>query len=175
MLGVFAVIERAYSRAVERLPEDQPERGFIDRPDEKLAEHLVWCAVMSAIPIDEPGLWQAFWNQASQHLRQHAVEHLGRMFERATNVPAEVQGRVEQLWAWIAVHVDEKQRAKTLAPFGWLLAAPELDDGGGHPLGGGFCRLGSAGPDGRDVSRSHRRSPADDDPDRSQRLGCLGL
>lgn len=127
-LGVFDLTTDAYALAVERLPEDPPDPGFIDRPDEKLGEHLVWYAVMSAVPIDEPGLWQEFWQRASQHLRQHAVEHLGRMFQSARDVPEDVRAQVEWLWAWIVGNVDEGERAQTLAPFGWLLAAEALDD-----------------------------------------------
>jgi tetratricopeptide (TPR) repeat protein len=127
-LRVFELTERAHALAVERLPEALPDSGLVDRPDEKLGEHLVWYAVMSAIPIDEPGLWQDFWRRASQHLRQHAVEHLGRMFQNASDVPEEVRTRVERLWTWVAANVDEGERAQTLSPFGWLLAANALDD-----------------------------------------------
>ena len=127
-LGVLPLIRHAYELAVERLPDEAPEPRFTDRPDEALAEHLVWYAIMSAIPIDEPGLWQDFWARASPHLRQHAVEHLGRMFREATDVPEEVRERVQQLWTRIRTHVDEKQSPQTLAAFGWLLSAKALDD-----------------------------------------------
>jgi tetratricopeptide (TPR) repeat protein len=127
-LGVLPLIEHAYVLAVERLPEEPPERGLTDRPDEKLAEHLVWYAVMSAIPFEEPGLWRDYWERASPHLREHTVEHLGRMFKDATDVPEEVRERAHQLWTWISAHVEEKQRPQTLAAFGWLLSAKALDD-----------------------------------------------
>jgi hypothetical protein len=127
-LAVLSAIKQAYAQAIERLVDRPAGSTFTDRPDEKLAEHLVWYAVMSAIAIEEPELWQDFWNRASDHLRQHAVEHLGRMFHRATDVPAEVQDRVEQLWGWIVANVDRKARQMILAPFGWLLAAKALDD-----------------------------------------------
>jgi hypothetical protein len=126
-LGVLPIIRHAYALAIERLPEPSEPR-FTDRPDENLAEHLVWYAVMSAIPIEEPGLWQDYWNQASSHLRQHTVAHLGRMFQDETDVPEDVRKRVERLWTWIATHGKENEHRQTLAPFGWLLSAKALDD-----------------------------------------------
>lgn len=127
-LGVYQVLEQAYGLAVERLPEEPLESGLAGRPDESLAEHLVWYAVMSAIPIEGAGVWNALWDRASGSLRRHAVAHLGQMFQHKTDAPAEVRQRVEELWSWIAAHVEGEQRPQTLAPFGWLLSTKALDD-----------------------------------------------
>lgn len=126
-LGVLGAAERAYHTAVERLGEDAPHVGISERPDEALAEHLVWFAVMSAIPTEAPGLWARFWERAPEHLRAHAVQHLGQMLERSTDAP-EVRQTVKRLWGWIRKHVAPDTRSATLAPFGWMLGAKELDD-----------------------------------------------
>lgn len=127
-LGVLAVVEPAYELAVERLLDPPPSSPFAGHPAERLAEHLTWYAVMSAVPVEEPGLWQDFWSAADTQLRAHCVDSLGMQFEQAVEAPADVLDQAKRLWGWIKAHVEDRQRALVLSGFGRLLGSGVLDD-----------------------------------------------
>jgi hypothetical protein len=127
-LAVLPIIERAYALGIARMSQEPRKPRLSDPPEEKLGEHLVWYAVMSAVEIDEPGLWQEYWNHAPIRLRQHAVAYLGQLFKDTDVVDDAVRERAHELWSWIADNVESAQRAEVLAPFAWLLYTGVMDD-----------------------------------------------
>lgn len=99
--NVFDVLRDEYVGAIERIDSESGSARDPDRPDSRLAEHLMVHYWRGRITIDErDGMLRRFYLKAPPSLRAHALDFVGRTLERDHDVPAEVIARLQELWMW---------------------------------------------------------------------------
>jgi hypothetical protein len=131
--NVFEVLEGEYRKAVERLGASTPGgRRHLHDPEERLAEHLMVLYGLGKLdPDPSNGLVGRFFDKASDRLRGHAIEFIGRSLrELHEEVPPAVIQRFTALWE------RRMERARSapadsveeLAAFGWWVVAQKFDE-----------------------------------------------
>ena len=130
----FDVLKEAYARAVERIGTVAADRRHLGDTDEHLAEHLMVFYWRGKLDLNEQGgLLRRFYEKASDPLRAHAIEFIGRSLNNTEDaVEAEVLERLRSLWV---TRFDAARRAPNrgahigeLSAFGWWFVSAKLDD-----------------------------------------------
>jgi hypothetical protein len=102
----LAVLEPEYRAAIDRLGsrdlEPEPASRAGERPEDRLAEHLVTLYWWGAIPLDIQGnLFAYFFAHADVRRRAHALKHIGfSLFHAEGAVNPELVARLQRLWDW---------------------------------------------------------------------------
>jgi hypothetical protein len=121
-----------YRRAIDRLGRGARRRVSPDRPDDRLAEHLMVFYWRGKLSLHEPlGLLQHFYQHASTELRGHALGFVGRAVrnEEAPPIPGPVRQRLQELMEWrlsAASGLSPEDRATELSEFGWWFASQKF-------------------------------------------------
>jgi hypothetical protein len=132
-VNVFQILTKQYARAIENLAEPKGTEHDLGNPDEALAEHLIalyWWKVLDFGTVD--GLLERFYAIASDELRGHVVEHVGRVLEKEqAPLPAEFTTRLTQFWELRIEEARHRSRdrnyEKELLGFSWWLYSRKLD------------------------------------------------
>ena len=130
---VFEVLLDEYQRATEHIGKwDESQLAHLMDPDERLAEHLLAFYWVGVIDIDD-AVFKSFWELASDDLRAHAIEFIGRsLLNYEGEVPQEPLEKMKLLWehrlAKALEALDRENRKKEVAAFGWWFASGKLDN-----------------------------------------------
>src|SRR5581483_7932524 len=130
----FDVLKGEYARAVERIGAIPADRQHHGDPDEHLAEHLMVFYWRGKLDLDEQGgPLRRFYEKASDRLRAHALEFIGRSLGNTEGVvDAEVLERLRSLWLMrldVARHSPSPEmHAAELAAFGWWFVSSKFED-----------------------------------------------
>jgi len=121
--SVFAVLADEYRYAVETLPSRAAHEGGLGPSDDNLAEHVMVYYWWGKVDLTEPGnLIESFFSTASDELRAHAMEFVGRSLRAGSaRVPGEVIRRLRSLWDWrlSVARNSADQCRKEIGSFGW--------------------------------------------------------
>jgi hypothetical protein len=128
----FDLLRGEYARAVERLPSDPlKENGQGERPQERLAEHLMALYWRGRLGLNE-GLLPRFFEIAPDPIRKRAITWAGLVLsnEETKQPPADVIRRLRALWDWRLQLAEGfgPERAAELEDFGWWFASGWLGD-----------------------------------------------
>lgn len=130
----FDVLKREYARAVGRIGTVATDKRHHGDPDQHLAEHLMVFYWRGKSDLSEQGgLLEGFYEKASDSLRAHALEFIGRSLRNTDGtVEAEVLEPLRSLWV---MRLDTARQAPNLAAhsgelsaFGWWFASGKFDN-----------------------------------------------
>ena len=129
---VFDVLRDEYAKAVERLPGSEPEEnGHGERPQERLAEHLMALYYRGKLALHDP-LVQRFFEISPASIRERAITWLGLVLtNKESDQPSvKVIERLRELWNWRLERAEkaEEAPASELGAFGWWFASGFLGD-----------------------------------------------
>lgn len=127
----FGVLGNEYRRAVELLPSSSSEGPSRERPDERLAEHLMILYWWGTLDLgDSGGLLSRFFANADDKLRGHALDFVGISLHRTDDVAADTLSRLRELWERRSLppHEEPPLCAEEAAAFGWWFASAKFDD-----------------------------------------------
>ncbi len=131
---VFEVLKGDYARAVERIGTFTDERRHLGDPDEHLAEHLMVFYWRGKLELaNHEALLQRFYAKASDSLRAHALEFVGRSLRNTEgSVDADILERLRSLWVMrldvARLAPNPGTHAGELGAFGWWFASGKLED-----------------------------------------------
>jgi len=132
--SALEVLRRQYSNAVERVGMTETRGGWLPDPAERLAEHLMTFYWRGKLNMGDPDqILTRFWARASDHLRAHAVEFVGRSLQNTEgSVPSEILARLQALWRG-RVEVARGAAATgdykgEMAAFGWWFTSGKFED-----------------------------------------------
>jgi hypothetical protein len=122
---VFEALRSEYTWAIERIGVSSTDAHRLASPEERLAEHLMLMAGRGKLG---PGLSEElarFFDRASDELAGHAISFAGRALGGDEEIPAEVLGRMRQLWEELlaSAQTSGKPGAAALKGFGWWFAS----------------------------------------------------
>lgn len=130
----FDVLKGEYARAIERIGLAIADRRHHGDPDEHLAEHLMVFYWRGKLGLDEQGgLLQRFYEKASDTLRAHVLEFIGRSLRNTEGaVDAGVLERLRSLWVMrlgiARCSPSPGMHAAELAAFGWWCISGKFED-----------------------------------------------
>ena len=130
---VLEVLREEYLKAIEHMGKwDDTQLSHLQDPDERLAEHLMVFYAVGSLGIKDP-LFTSFWGLASDDLRAHAIEFIGRKFRNHEGeVPPEILERMKLLWKYRLTSAlrapDSAKHRKEVAAFGWWFASGKFED-----------------------------------------------
>ena len=132
--NVFDVLHGQYKLAVDSLTAVKEPKDDIERPNVRLAEHLMVFYWQGTLDLEGgEGLLREFWKIAPSDIRGQAIDYVGRSLSNTEEeVPSDILKRLKDLWEWrlsefesspdITVHFPE------LESFGWWFASGKFDD-----------------------------------------------
>jgi hypothetical protein len=124
---VFRLLRAEYERAVGDL--DVPIEGWqLADPHERLAEHILTLYWSETLPdlSDDGGLAGRYFAKASDALRGHAIEFVGRsLLHTKGSLEQPILERLQGLWEQrlSATATNPERHRKELAAFGWWFAS----------------------------------------------------
>ena len=131
--NVLDILREQYRHAAERIGCRRDDTRWLANPDERLAEHLMVFYWRGKLSLEDP-LLTAFWENATDALRGHALGYVGHALEQTSGeIPAEVLERLTQLWAvrlaWAKQSQSPTDLVKEMAAFGWWFVSDKFDVG----------------------------------------------
>ncbi|MEW6724485.1 MAG: hypothetical protein AB1331_06145 [Bacillota bacterium] len=131
--NVLDILREQYRHAVERIGCRRDDTRWLANPDERLAEHLMVFYWRGKLSLEDP-LLTAFWENATDALRGHALGYVGHALEQTSGeIPAEVLDRLTQLWAvrlaWAKQSQSPTDLVKEMAAFGRWFVSDKFDVG----------------------------------------------
>jgi hypothetical protein len=129
--GVFKLLSREYTRAIDRCGDYPVEDRDLADAKEGLAEHAVILFGRGTVAIEPDGLIDRFFSTVPVALQAHAIDFVGRSLTREQAPPAEIIERFKQLWQWLvevgeAASGDSVERLR-LAAFGSWFTSRQFD------------------------------------------------
>jgi hypothetical protein len=127
---LFDLLRPEYLFAVEQIGK-YPDKSHLGHPDDRLAEHLVILYWRGNIDLSDE-LLAAFFTKASDGLRGHMIEYVGRSLRDTPHIPPETIERLKRLWD-VRLDAAENSRDRSvfteeMAHFGWWFASKKLPD-----------------------------------------------
>ncbi|WXG54980.1 MAG: hypothetical protein RNU03_10015 [Candidatus Sedimenticola sp. (ex Thyasira tokunagai)] len=113
--------------AIEKV--GQPSTMEIDmaNAEERLADHLMIYFWRGRLKLDDP-LVQSFYARATNAMKAHAIEFLGRSLrDLHVEPPVEVHERLKSLWAWRYQQATQSEGPDELAGFCWWFSSGKMD------------------------------------------------
>jgi hypothetical protein len=130
--NVFEVLREEYSNAIELLGSFSKEKGYLANPEYRLAEHLMTFYWRGKLLLDkENGLLDRFYKRASDKVRGHAFDFIGRTLEAEKEaIPSEIVKRFEILWnkRLSVAGSSPESHGMEVSAFGWWFASAKFDD-----------------------------------------------
>jgi len=127
--NVFALLRDQYEHAVEQIGSPRDKKPLLRDPDERLAEHLMVYYWRARIDLQDP-LWRKFWEKATDPLRAHAIEFVGRsLLQTEEQVPSVILDRLRKLWEDRFSRSKEgpADHEKEISAFGWWFVSEKFD------------------------------------------------
>lgn len=133
---IYKLLRPQYIRAINTMENDTSTKSRRERPDEKVAEHLLIAYINDLEELEgSDGLLTNFYNRAPDNVRGHAVWFLWRVLEKEKpGKEAELWIKIRRLWETrIAAALETetpRDMREELSSFAWILKdAPEnLDE-----------------------------------------------
>ena len=131
--NVFELLREGYIRAVDRIGVVTRERRDLGDPEERLAEHLMTFYWRGKFSLEEGGVLDRFFVNASDVLCGYALDFVGQSLQNTKGeVDPEILGRIQTLWG---KRLDVVRRVlypvshtNELAAFGSWFASAKFDD-----------------------------------------------
>ena len=128
---VLDILRQQYQHAVELIGSHHDGPYWHADPDKKLAGHLMEFYWRGKLSLDDL-LLVTFWKNASDDLRAHAIEFVGRSLKQTPGeISPEILDRLKRLWEW---RLDVAKKAqhpsdfeKEIAIFGLWFASEKFD------------------------------------------------
>lgn len=124
---VYRLLRPQYMRAINNMEQGTLTKPRRERPDEKVAEHLMIAYINDLEKLEEPdGLLIHFYRRAPDHVREHAVWFLWRVLqEQKPGKEAGLWLKIRRLWetriaATLEVDASYEMRQE-LSSYAWLL------------------------------------------------------
>jgi len=125
-LNMLNVLRGQYSKAVAELSRPSTIEHGVGDPKERLTEHLMTFYWHGKLPYRRASgiLWK-FFSIATDQLRGHALEVLGRWIHSSGKVSPAVIERLRKLWEGQVAKAkdDPAQNIRTLTAYGWWFAS----------------------------------------------------
>lgn len=157
---VFEVLRDQYAAAIERLDARREERRQLGDPDDRLAEHLMTFYWRGKLDTDGPeSLLTRFWNRASEEIRGHALDFIGRsLYNLKDNVTHQTLERLMNLWRGRLTVAKESAtpdiHGAEMAAFGWWFVSEKFEDAWAiKQLGEALKMVGKTEPDDMVIER----------------------
>jgi len=125
-LNMLDVLRAQYSRAVAELSSPLTIEHGVGDPKERLAEHLMTFYWHGKLPYrGTSGILGRFFSIATDKIRGHAFEVLGRWIHSSGKVSPAVIERLRKLWEGRVEKAKDNpaQNVRTLAAYGWWFAS----------------------------------------------------
>lgn len=125
-LNMLDVLRPQYSRAVAELSSPLTIEHGVGDPKERLAEHLMTFYWHGKLPYrGTSGILGRFFSIATDKIRGHAFEVLGRWIHSSGKVSPAVIERLRKLWEGRVEKAKDNpaQNVRTLAAYGWWFAS----------------------------------------------------
>lgn len=129
--NVFSILVDEYKWAVDRLAVGDTIGGYFGKSDDDLAEHLMVFYWWGKLDLSKDGLVKAFFKNAQDELRSHAISFVGRSFSNAEgSIPESVIDRLKKLWEFrifeIRTSSTSKSYHKEISKFGWWFTSEKF-------------------------------------------------
>jgi hypothetical protein len=129
---IFDILSEEYRYTAEQLGLTPSERWMPADPDARPVEHLMYYYWWCTIDLDDPtGLLQLFYANASDTLRAHALDFLGRgLHSIRDEIPTDALTRLRALWEsrLEVAHAEPSSYTEEVAAFGWWFTSGKFDD-----------------------------------------------
>jgi len=129
---VFDILRPRYLQAIERIDDNISPNKTIGDPNERLTEHLMGFFWRDLLSYDEDdGMLSRFYANATNSLKAHAIDFLGRNLHNNQDVPVTVLGRLMELCEGRLGIISQQPTAEgaiaELVPFGWWIDSNKFD------------------------------------------------
>ncbi|MEI9476456.1 MAG: hypothetical protein WCO26_07745 [Deltaproteobacteria bacterium] len=130
--NVFDVLREEYNRTIEFIGSYSKEKRYLANAEERLAEHLMTFYWRGKLLLDEEnGLLDRFFKKASDKLRSHAFDFIGRTLKADKEaILPEIIERLKTVWErrLAVASLSPEYHGKELATFGLWFASAKFDD-----------------------------------------------
>lgn len=132
--NVFDVLRSEYLRSIEFIRTSSSERQYLEKPEGRLAEHLMVFYWRGKLDLDDPERFLSrFFAKAPDQLRAHALEFVGHSLRNSEKpISTQVLERLKALWEWrVKVGSNTAQRASHInefSAFGWWFSSKRFDE-----------------------------------------------
>ena len=130
--NAFDILREEYGRAIEHIGTLLENKRDFAKSEEHLAEHLMTFYWRGKLLLDEGnGLLERFYKRASDKIRAHAFDFIGRTLEGEKEaIPAKIADRLKTLWSrrLAVARSSPEYHFKELASFGLWFASAKFDD-----------------------------------------------
>jgi hypothetical protein len=126
--ALLPLLQGEYEHAVQSLTARSSSKRGRD-PAQRLAEHLMVLYWWGDLDLAEGGLVRRFFAAATDDIREHAMDFIGRSLDGPEAPPPEVLRRLQLLWEF---RVDAAKSRPTdhveeMSGFGWWFASNRFD------------------------------------------------
>jgi len=128
--SVFEVIQNIYEEEVKSLAGKTIKEDSYKTPEIRLSEHVVVLYAREKIDLNEGGLIDTIFRSASDELKYHMMDFIGRSLQGEKDLKKNVVALFKQLWEWRIQMVGgiEKMPLKELSAFGWWFASGKFEN-----------------------------------------------
>lgn len=128
----FEMLQEEYRQAIARLGEDNTKWRNTYNAEEHLADHLMTFYWWGKIPLDDPeSLLVQFYEKASDKVRFHAMDFIGRILQDAA-ISEEILNRLASLWEYRLAEIKASDSPSSheseIAAFGWWFVSGKFED-----------------------------------------------
>lgn len=123
---VFALLEQAYGRAVDRMDPSSGQSSFYGDPAKRLGEHLLPLRARGEAAAAK--LFERYWKAAPPQLRDELLTSTGWSLGNSESLPSGVAERLVRTWGWILEDASRAGEVGALGGFGAWFGAAALDD-----------------------------------------------
>jgi len=127
--NILELLREQYSLAVELIGTVQEEARWTADPDQRLSEHLMIYYWRGKIGLTD-SLLTKFWEKASDGLKSHAIEFIGRSLKKTDDpIPEKILERLRNLWEERITKAKENSdnHKKEISAFGWWFVSGKFD------------------------------------------------
>jgi len=127
--NVFQILRDVYAHAVARISQHEDRFRYLAHPDVRLAEHLMVFYWRGKVDLKDP-LFVSFWEKASDSLRAHAIEFIGRSLKYTDEpIPNEIIEQLQKLWSerFSQAKRYPAKHEREVAVFGWWFVSGKFD------------------------------------------------
>lgn len=130
--NVFDVLHEEYGHSIENIGTLSKDKSYLANPEERLAEHLMTFYWRGKLLLEEEnGLLERFYKKASDKVRGHAIDFIGRTLEaEKESIPSEIIERFKILWnkRLSVARSSPVSHVVELSAFGLWFASAKFDD-----------------------------------------------
>ena len=132
--NVFDLLRLEYRRSIELIGAESRERQYLEKPEGRLAEHLMTLYWRGKLDLeDQEGLIARFLMKAPDQLRAHAIEFVGHSLRNSEElIPPRILERLKALWDWrmkaASGTVQSVSHINEFSAFGWWFSSKRFEE-----------------------------------------------